>query len=54
MPSFSNMRIQKNIRIAYSGVCVISIIFFVYPNRFFSAAIPSASTAALLASWIWR
>lgn len=33
MPSFFNMRIQKKLRSAYSGVCVISIIFFVLPQQ---------------------
>ena len=33
MPSFFNMRIQKKLRIAYSGVCVISIIFFALPQQ---------------------
>lgn len=51
-PYFSTM--DKSSGFMHPEPLSFPIFIYFYPNRFFSAAMPSASTAALLASWIWR
>lgn len=53
-PLFSICVFRKNSGLHTPESVSFPLFSLFYPNRFFSAAIPSASTAALLASWIWR